>query len=55
MFYGQSSPFDAAPSNILFHAVHPGVSFNAAPSSVGMNVGFPAAVMAHSGMCMFFL
>jgi hypothetical protein len=31
MFYGQPSPFNAAPSNISFNAVHPGISFNAAP------------------------
>jgi hypothetical protein len=54
MFYGQPSPFNAAPSNVLYNAVHPGVSFTAAPSSVGMNVGIPTAVMAHSGTCMFF-
>jgi hypothetical protein len=53
MFYGQPSPFNAVPSNVPFNAVHPGVSFNAAPSSVGMNVGIPTAVTAHSGMCIF--
>jgi hypothetical protein len=55
MFYGQPSPFNAAPSNVLFSAVHPGLSFNVAPSSVGMNAGIPTAVMAHRGTCMFFL
>jgi hypothetical protein len=52
MFYGQPFPFNAAPSNVLFNAVHPGVSFKAAPSSVAMNAGIPAAVTAHSGTYM---
>jgi hypothetical protein len=55
MFYGQPSQFNAPPSNVLFNAVHPGISFNAAPFSVGMNVGTPAAVTTNSGMCMFFI
>ena len=55
MFYGQPSPFNAVPSNVPFNAVHLGVSFNAAPASVGMNVGIPTAVTAHSGMFMFFI
>jgi hypothetical protein len=55
MFYGQPSQFNAPPSNVSFNAVHPGVSFNADPSSVGMNVGTPTAVTAHSGMCMFLI
>jgi hypothetical protein len=55
MFYGQPSQFNAPPSNVLFNAVHQGISFNVAPSSVGMNVGTPTAVMTHTGMCMFFI
>jgi hypothetical protein len=54
MFYGQPSQFNAPPSNVSFNSVNPGVSFNAAPSSIVVNVGTPVTVTAHSGTCIFF-
>ena len=54
MFYGQPSQFTAPPSNVSFNSVNPGVSFNAAPSSIDVNVGTPVTVTAHSGTCIFF-
>ena len=55
MFYGQPSQFNAPPSNVSFNSVNPGVSFNAAPSSIDVNVGTPVTVTAHSGTCIFFI
>jgi hypothetical protein len=55
MFYGQPSPFNAAPSNASFNPVDPGVSFNLAPSSVAMNVGIPEVVSTQGGMCMLLM
>jgi hypothetical protein len=54
MFYGQSQ-FNAPPSNVSFNSVNPGVSFDAAPSSIDVNVGTPVTVTAHSGMHIFFI
>jgi len=55
MFYGQPSQLNAPPSNVSFNSVNPGVSFNAAPSSIDVNVGTPVTVTAHSGTCIFFI
>ena len=55
MFYGQPSQFNAPPSNVSFNSVHPGVSFNAAPSTIDVNVGTPVTVTAHSGTCICFI
>ena len=44
MFYGQPSQFNAAPSNVSFNSVNPGV-----------NVGTPVTVTAHSGTCICFI
>ena len=55
MFYGQPSQFNAPPSNVSFNSVNPGVSFNAAPSSIDVNVGTPVTVTAHSGTCICIL
>ena len=55
MFYGQPSQFNPQPSNMSFNSVNPGVSFNAAPSSIDVNVGTPVTVSAHSGTCIFFI
>jgi len=43
------------PSNVSFNSVNPSVSFNAAPSSIDVNVGTPETVTAHSGMHIFFI
>ena len=54
MFYGQPSQFNVPPSNVSFNSVNPAVSFNAAPSSIDVNVSTPVTVTAHSGTCIFF-
>jgi hypothetical protein len=41
MFYGQPSQFNAPTSNVSFNSVNPGVSFNAAPSSIDVNLVLP--------------